>query len=203
VIAELVCGVYDCDGAPTSEPDRAIHRWFAPNAPLADFVRAPLTVKCATLAGVREFLASCAYVPDPEQHGVADHWLMPAELERTRRGDCEDLSLWAWRQLLALGYASRFVCGRGPSRRGHAWVTYRDGERVFLLEPLHARRFERFPRLAALAYRPVLSASWDGERLAYFFHAATGRRVPVAMLPGLAREWAQFKLGGFDGKLPA
>jgi predicted transglutaminase-like cysteine proteinase len=61
---------------------------------------------------IRKFLKECQYVYDIEQFEKKDYWLPPEEFEKTKKGDCEDFSLWTWRQLMNLGYKCRFVGGR-------------------------------------------------------------------------------------------
>lgn len=64
--------------------------------------------------------------PDHEAFGSPDFWQHPADFEVTRRGDCEDHALWAWRKLAELGIAAEFVVGcklvGEGAWEGHAWV---------------------------------------------------------------------------------
>lgn len=204
MLAELIPGTYDYEGVATAEPDRSRLRWFAPNAPLREFLESPLTVQCRSVEDIHAFLATCTYVTDQESHLVADQWLMPAELEQTRRGDCEDLALWAWRQLMAMEREARFVCGRpGQRSGGHAWITFVEEGRKFLLEPVLAPHWKHFPRLATLAYRPVLSVACRGFDCRFFVHAATSRRLPAALVHELAREWVRFRVAGYGSKAVA
>jgi hypothetical protein len=113
---------------------------------------------------VAEWLLGCAYATDQAQFRRADHWQHPAQLERRRAGDCEDLALWAWRKLAELGHESELHCGRWRCRPGappepHAWVVFRDGEGEWLMEctartraemcrPLGDARGDYLPRVA-------------------------------------------------------
>jgi hypothetical protein len=36
----------------------------------------------------------------------------PEDFEKSRKGDCDDFAMYAWRQLLKMGYNARFVGGR-------------------------------------------------------------------------------------------
>ena len=45
------------------------------------YVSQPLTIKCGTIAGVREFLIGCKYVSDKELFGKDDYW-RPRNLKR-------------------------------------------------------------------------------------------------------------------------
>jgi hypothetical protein len=117
----------------------------------------------------------------------------PEEFERRRMGDCDDFALWTWRALLDLGFDARLVCGRyGHYRSGHAWVTFSNGGRTFLLEPGRARLGHRFPRLLTLAYQPAVSVAWDGERLQYFEHEQRALVLPVHEALLLLPEWAAY-----------
>jgi hypothetical protein len=87
------------------------------------------------------WLAGCEYMSDMDQFQVADHWQPPLMFEASRRGDCEDFALWAWRKLAEIGVEAELFVGRvigddGPDRgRQHAWVVYRIGAEQFLFEP--------------------------------------------------------------------
>jgi hypothetical protein len=145
---------------------------------MAAYLTQPLHVRCRDLDEVRRFLAGCRYVSDREQFQVQDYWMPPEEFERRRQGDCDCAGLWAWRQLVELGYAARFVVGRaGPFGGCHAWVTFREGGDWFALEPFVAWLGPRMPRLRTLYYQPVVSAVWDGQRILYYEHQ------PVRYLP--------------------
>jgi len=94
----------------------------------------------------------------------------PEEFEKTRRGDCDDFALWAWRQLLGLGYDARFVVGRaGRYSAGHAWVSYRVHHHIFIMEPLLAR-YRKLARLETLRYRPSISVEVIGSQTKFFEH---------------------------------
>jgi len=60
------------------------------------YVSQPLTIKCGTIAGVREFLIGCKYVSDKELFGKDDYRQPPEEFEKRKQGDCEDFALWTW-----------------------------------------------------------------------------------------------------------
>ena len=75
-------------------------------------------------------------------------WQQPCAFEQSRRGDCEDFALWAWRKLVEMGvdaefYVGRVMCGDDPvSARQHAWVVYRVDDE-FLFEPRPRERGQR------------------------------------------------------------
>ena len=57
-------------------------------------------MKCNSLEDLRVFLRKCRYVSDEEQFGKKEYWMPPQDFERSRKGDGEDFSLYAWGQLL-------------------------------------------------------------------------------------------------------
>jgi len=190
MIAEVL-STYDATGRPVYRPSRRRYRTFAPNAPLGRHVTQPLSVQCANVDDIRQFLQDCQYVSDQAQFGRRDYWLPPEEFERRRQGDCEDFALWTWRQLMHLGYSTRFVCGHaGRYGDGHAWVTFERDGRTFIVECLAARTGATFPRLSTLRYRPRISASWDGRALRYFEHSGFTRHVSFLEAAPHVPEWA-------------
>lgn len=131
---------------------------------------------------------------DQDQFGRPDYWMPPEEFEERKRGDCDDFALWAWRQVMLLGYDARFVVGRsGLYGIGHAWVTFVQGSRVFLLESTVARFSAWIPRLDTLRYHPKVSVSWDGERIRYYEHEPTSFDVPMREVLPLIPEWTSYK----------
>ncbi|NJN54134.1 MAG: hypothetical protein HC804_04875 [Anaerolineae bacterium] len=97
------------------------------------------TVQPATVDELCQWLQACRYISDHEQFNNRDHWLHPVEFESSRQGDCEDHALWAWRKLVELGLPAEFVVGQAkwtPDQptEAHAWVTYQQDGRTFLLE---------------------------------------------------------------------
>lgn len=144
---------------------------------------------------LRNFLRKCRYVSDEEQFGRADFWMPPDEFERSQKGDCEDFALYAWRQLLSMGFSARFVGGKhGRYGEGHAWVTFNKDGKAFLLEPQARSMGLRLPRLSTLAYTPYISVEWDGEK-AHFYQHEKGKFKPnVVQVPALVFEWICYYL---------
>jgi hypothetical protein len=135
VIAEIFPDAYD-EGRPTFRPDKLRRKRFPSTFPIGRYVSQPLSVKCHSLEDLRKFLETCRAVSDKEQFGQDNYWMPPDEFEKSRKGDCEDFAVYAWRQLQELGYKARFVAGAlGDDSRGHAWVTFEDRGKHFLLEP--------------------------------------------------------------------
>src|SRR5690349_14402192 len=117
--AEIFPQAYDAHGRKVLRPDLR-RRGLRSTAPMRRYVSQPLTVKCASLLEVRQFLCGCEYVSDQEQFGRRDYWQPPEEFERTKKGDCDCFALWTWRELLTLGLDARFVTGRaGRYGQGH------------------------------------------------------------------------------------
>jgi hypothetical protein len=196
MIAEIIPEAYDIYGKHTFYPRKKRFKFFAPNSPTGRHITQPLTVECKTLEDIREFLNNCRHVSDEEQFGVDDYWMPPDEFEIKRQGDCDDFALWVWRQLIAMGKKEpRFVAGRaGPYGDGHAWVTFLEGDRAFLVEPMAHRWGSWMPRLKTVNYVPGISVSWDGKKFAYFEHEKRTFEPPLRLLVPLVAEWLLYWL---------
>jgi len=158
------------------------------------FLSQPLNLVCRDFDEIRAFLSTCRYVSDWEQFGLKDHWMPPEKFEKTRQGDCDDFALWTWRQLLGLGYDARFVVGRaGRYGAGHAWVSFRVHDRIFIVESLLAR-YRKFPRLETLRYRPSISVEAIGSQTKFFEHQKRTVEPPLRIVAPLVFEWLIFKL---------
>lgn len=193
MIAEVIPGFYDFDGKRVSRPSKKRHPSFV-GRPMGAFLGQPLKVVCRDMDEIRAFLLNCRYVSDREQFGVRDHWMPPGEFEQRRRGDCDDFALWICRQLLSLGYDARFVVGSaGRYGSGHAWVSFRAGERVFIVEPAW-RWWRNFPRLSTLRYRPRVSVEISGTQVKFFEHAKGTAEPPLRVIVPLVPEWVLFRL---------
>jgi transglutaminase-like cysteine proteinase BTLCP len=165
---------------------------------MGSFLSQPLQIVCRDMEEIRSFLSTCRYVSDREQFGVNDYWMRPEDFERVRRGDCDDFALWTWRQLLGLGYSARFVTGSaGRYGTGHAWVSFRVNDRVFIVEPLLARR-PKFPRLETLRYRPPVSVEVTGSGVKFFEHKKHVGEPPLRLVAPLVPEWLLFRLRTFQ-----
>jgi predicted transglutaminase-like cysteine proteinase len=193
VIAEVIPGFYDFDGKRISRPSKKRHPSFV-GRPMGAFLTQPLKVVCKDIDDVRAFLSTCRYVSDREQFGVRDHWMPPEEFEQGRRGDCDDFALWTCRQLLSLGYSARFVVGSaGRYGAGHAWVSFRAGDRIFIVESL-VPWCRKFPRLATLRYRPKVSVEITGTHVKYFEHAKRTVEPSLRVVVPFVSEWLLFRL---------
>lgn len=94
-------------------------------------------VEVSSINDIITWLLGCEYVPDPVQFEKRDHWQHPVDFEKTRRGDCEDFALWAWRKLVELGHEAEFMVGkwvRGKRIGTHAWVLLEHEGNRYLFE---------------------------------------------------------------------
>jgi Bacterial transglutaminase-like cysteine proteinase BTLCP len=142
------------------------------------------------VADVRKFLLTCKGVSDKELFGKEEYWQPPEDFEKLRKGDCEDFSLWTWRQFLDMGYNARLVLGRhGRYRTGHAWVSFQQNGKCYLVEPQLSVVGEKFPRLSTLRYHPEFSVCWSDEKLTFYSHNKIRRLPSFAVLISLVPEW--------------
>jgi hypothetical protein len=199
VIAEIIPEAYDADGHQVSQPFLR-RKGPHPTFPMGRYVSQPLAVQCKTVEDIRQFLRGCRGVSDKELFGKEDYWQPPEEFEKRKAGDCEDFSLWTWRQLLGLGLDARVVFGKhGRYGIGHAWVMYfRDGK-CFLVEPQARSLGIQLPRLSTLEYEPKFSVAWNGDVLKYYAHKKDAAFHPpwnllISLIPQWARIWGWFWL---------
>jgi hypothetical protein len=159
------------------------------------YLSQPLKVHCSTLEDLRQFLRGCRAVSDEELFGKEEYWQPPEEFEKRKAGDCEDFSLWTWRQLLAMGLNARVVFGKhGRYGIGHAWVMFFQDGKCFLLEPQARYLGMHLPRLSTLRYEPKFSVAWNGEALKYYAHRETGEFHPrLGLLAFLLPEWIRIR----------
>ena len=160
---------------------------------MGTYLSQPLSVACTTISEIRAFLLQCRYVSDQEQFNKPDYWMPPEEFEQRKKGDCDDFALWTWRQLMAMGCQCRFVIGRASRYgEGHAWVTLKEHETSFLVEPLMARLGDKLPRLSTVRYEPRISVEWDGKQIHYYSHEKRLYDPSVHEVLPLAWEWLCF-----------
>lgn len=193
MIAEIIPEAYDVVGRKVFRPDLRRHSGFHPTFPVGRFLSQPLAHPCSNFGDMRHFLMLCRYVSDQEQFGRKDYWQPPEQFEESRKGDCEDFALWAWRQLLQMNYDARFVGGiAGRYREGHAWVTFKRDGKDYLLEPLARGYGMKLPRLSIFRYKPRYSVSWDGEKISYYEHKDRKFSGPPEQIAALCGEWLFF-----------
>ncbi len=197
MIAEIIPEAYDAVGRQVSQPFLA--RKTRPTFPMGRYISQPLAIHCKSLDELRDFLRMCRAVSDRELFGKEEYWQPPDEFEKRKAGDCEDFSLWTWRQLLEMGFEARVVFGRhGRYGIGHAWVMFFEGERCFLLEPQYRYLGLNLPRLSTLRYEPKFSVACSGDTLKYYAHKSNALHFPfreaVLLLPEWITIWGQFWL---------
>lgn len=183
---------YDVAGRKVFRPDSRRHSGFRPTFPIGRFLSQPLKHRCSNLEELRRFLVVCDYVSDQKQFGKKDYWQPPEQFEESKKGDCEDFALWAWRQLLQMNYHARFVLGSvGRYGAGHAWVTFDKDGKTYLLEPL-APLGLKMPRLSIIRYKPKFSVAWNGENVSYYEHEDRVLKPSVGQVASLVFEWLFF-----------
>ncbi len=192
MIAEIIPEAYDAVGKQVSQP---FHRrkGLHPTFPMGRYFSRPLTVRCESLEDMRKFLSGCRAVSDEKLFGKEDYWQPPDEFEQRKAGDCEDFSLWTWRQLINMGYDARIVFGRsGRYGIGHAWVSFFEDGKCYLLEPQATLLGLTLPRLSSLRYEPRFSISWNHGEFKYYAHkSAAISRVPLFLAARLFPEWCR------------
>jgi transglutaminase-like putative cysteine protease len=97
------------------------------------------SVNVSSLDDICSWLSDCEYILDRDLFNKEDFWQHPVTLEHTRKGDCEDQALWAWRKMAALGVAAEFVVGfldadDGEHADGHAWLIYEHKGQRYIFE---------------------------------------------------------------------
>ena len=153
LIAEILPESYDITGRNVFRPDSRRHSGFRPTFPVGRFLSQPLQHSCSNFVELRRFLAGCTYMLDEDQFGEKDFWQPPDQFEESKKGDCEDFALWAWRQLLQMNYDARFVIGiSGQYRAGHAWGDVREKREVF---PTGSSQLAGWPKATAPVNLPV------------------------------------------------
>lgn len=190
MIFEVKPEAYDAEGLQVGKPNRRKHCAWRPTFPLGLYVKRPLTITCEDLDEVKAFLRTCRYVPDFQQFDRLDYWFPPDEFEKARKGDCEDFALWTWRQLMNMGYQARFVTGKVGwlIAMGHAWVTFAEDGRVFIVEATTPRWRWR-PYFLRHSYHPDVSVEWDGKRIKYYEHERRGCVPQPLLIIPFTLEW--------------
>jgi len=193
MIAEIISESYDVKGKRVFRPDERRRTGFRPTFPMGRFLSHPLKIHCRNFSEIRRFLLTCRYVSDEQQFGKDEFFQPPELFEETRKGDCEDFALWCWRQVLAMGYPSRFVVGcAGRYGEGHAWITFEKDGRSYILEPQLRGVSVWVPRLSTIRYQPLYSVAWDGERILYFAHEKRSFHPALDKIFVLVWEWLIF-----------
>lgn len=93
-----------------------------------------------------------------------DVWQDPDVTERTKAGDCEDMALWIYRELMRNGYdETRIMVGKFEAKdaRHHTWVVCRLEGHDVILDPALQRSVWLRTELLPDLYLP--SYSFDGR----------------------------------------
>ncbi len=97
------------------------------------------SVPVDSVEDICSWLNGCEYMHDHHQFDSHDLWVHPVEFEFTRRGDCEDHALWAWRKLTEIGMPAELVRGEATSPEhgfegAHAWVHFTVCGSLYVME---------------------------------------------------------------------
>lgn len=95
------------------------------------------SVEVKSIGDVVRWLLGCEYVIDSDYRDATGEWQHPVDFEVTRRGDCVDFSLWAWRKLVELGLDAEFMVGKwmyGDGVETHTWVYLHCDDGPYVLE---------------------------------------------------------------------
>ncbi len=132
---------------------------------LSWFFQRKLAFNGCSLRDVSAFLATCKGVTDLDQFGQREWWIHPADFEKSKKGDCEDHALFAWRVLHEMGRDVRLMLGRAR-KSGHAWVQLYEEECSFILET--TAKQDTYPELES-GYTPEHSfqRTADGRFIMY------------------------------------
>jgi len=92
---------------------------------------------------------------------------------------------------LCLFFVSLVIGRSGKYGDCHAWVTYQEKNKHFILEPL-LNFTQHFPQLSTIKYKPKFSCEWNGEKISYFVHNDQSEEIPSLKLIILSIKWILF-----------
>lgn len=132
-------------------------------------------VTITSLDEIKAWLLDCEYMRDPDLFHEEDFWQHPRTFEQLRKGDCEDFALWAWRQMVHLGYDAEFVAGHSlhesdeTEPTGHAWIVFRDQDETYVFDTVLPQSEQMIKPLAEIRdlYLPEVSVDGQFKRYAY------------------------------------
>ncbi|MBK8902342.1 MAG: transglutaminase domain-containing protein [Anaerolineaceae bacterium] len=184
-LVDLMVHHYQLPLAYEREAARIHHTTFGAGSrrPFTDYLNGESTVQVQSVADICRWLRQCEYVRDADLFDQKDVWQHPGEFEARQKGDCEDHALWAWRKLKELNIPAEFVVGRmqwGDEFTlpgAHAWVTYRENGRTYILESTYKQRPLIYPldELSA-RYTPWFSVDEAMQTYRYLPVATRGSR---------------------------
>lgn len=125
-----------------------------------------------------KWLSKCKYSTDSALFQEEEFWQHPVTFETTKKGDCDDHALWAWRKLTEMGLRAEYVCGKMRIKQnhkyiesGHAWVIFKkkDKRNWYVLECTEKDKKKMLIDFddAEKTYLPEVSI--DGELKTYRF----------------------------------
>jgi len=121
-------------------------------------------------AYLQEARTRIIYTPEEKNR---DYWQLPEESEYLGTGDCEDMAIWLYVKIKRAGLGPVRLCIGKHSRTAaqmHAWVLWRNGGRLYLLDPSTSDELMRPEELGPNNYIPYYS--YDGN--AKWRHKAAG-----------------------------
>ena len=150
------------------------HQRFSPGSkhPFRWYFERESQVPVSSVADIETWLIGCQYQHDRARFAIDDHWQHPCDFEESRRGDCEDHALWAWRKLTELGHSATLVVGKSRLETVglHAWVLLeRSGTSPVVFEATGKRpdAFEVSLSEARDSYRPYFGVDAAFRTIAY------------------------------------
>jgi len=174
----LLDDLYPIAPTKTKSAEIIAHNRFGTGSdwPFSTYFEQKSGVQINGVDDIEAWLKKCSYVSDPEQFEKEDHWMHPVEFEATRKGDCEDHALWAWRKLVDLGLRAEFVTGHHHAEGkdhetlppvNHAWVTFWENGRLYLMETTSKSDLKRPFASTTRTHQPRFSVN---ETFATFRH---------------------------------
>jgi predicted transglutaminase-like cysteine proteinase len=156
-------------------------------------------VRLKTVAEILAWLGTCEYASDDAFFQTRDFWQHPLTFEQTRRSDCEDFALWAWRKFGEIGLPARFFIGQyvpyAEPPTFHAWVTFEDRCDEWLLEGAARDPLTRAIRLRDVRdrYSPHYSIGHFGDGMVYggllqYLEAERARRRMKRVLSNVTQD---------------
>jgi Bacterial transglutaminase-like cysteine proteinase BTLCP len=146
-----------------------INKTLKNSYPIEFYLKSNINYYFNDLNNIHEFLSECEYCSDKEHFGVDDYWMLPNLFESMKKGDCEDFSLYTWRQLINQGHMCRFVIGTVGKNKWHAWCTAKIHKKHYIIDPVLAN--EKFlHQVYTLNYQPYYSIEFHNDKIYFFQH---------------------------------
>ncbi|VAW38113.1 hypothetical protein MNBD_CHLOROFLEXI01-975 [hydrothermal vent metagenome] len=162
-ILEVIVYQYQLSSSFEKLSETVHHTQFGAGSrrPFSHYLDGESDVTVRSIDEICSWLKQCKYVRDTELFDQRDFWQHPSQFEELQKGDCEDHALWAWRKLIELNIPAELVVGRAnwsESESGaHAWVTYEENGRSYILEATHKRQLIYPQETVQKQYHPWFS----------------------------------------------